>query len=184
MALKFINEKEHEERKREKRLVHLTNELGRGFIESSKIKAKAQRENTDFIARSFMDFLFFEERKEIAELRPEHLKIFLSDYAPRKLELGKEDAREIPVVLAALVGYLEKTGYLKNTKPLTRAIKDQEKSFARIAATFRKQAAGRASGAQVSVPSKPAYTGPSVGRNDPCPCGSGKKFKKCHGKDA
>ena len=20
-----------------------------------------------------------------------------------------------------------------------------------------------------------------VGRNDPCPCGSGKKFKKCHG---
>ncbi|MHB1462907.1 MAG: preprotein translocase subunit SecA [Armatimonadota bacterium] len=23
-----------------------------------------------------------------------------------------------------------------------------------------------------------------VGRNDPCPCGSGKKFKKCHGKDA
>ena len=22
-----------------------------------------------------------------------------------------------------------------------------------------------------------------VGRNDPCPCGSGKKFKNCHGKD-
>jgi uncharacterized protein YecA (UPF0149 family) len=21
----------------------------------------------------------------------------------------------------------------------------------------------------------------AVGRNDPCPCGSGKKFKKCHG---
>jgi SEC-C motif domain protein len=23
--------------------------------------------------------------------------------------------------------------------------------------------------------------GPQVGRNDPCPCGSGKKYKKCHG---
>ena len=23
---------------------------------------------------------------------------------------------------------------------------------------------------------------PKVGRNDPCPCGSGKKFKKCCGK--
>jgi len=22
---------------------------------------------------------------------------------------------------------------------------------------------------------------PKVGRNDPCPCGSGKKFKHCHG---
>jgi preprotein translocase subunit SecA len=24
--------------------------------------------------------------------------------------------------------------------------------------------------------------GVKVGRNDPCPCGSGKKFKQCHGK--
>jgi SEC-C motif-containing protein len=26
--------------------------------------------------------------------------------------------------------------------------------------------------------------GPRVGRNDPCTCGSGKKYKKCHGKAA
>ncbi|MGX4641679.1 preprotein translocase subunit SecA [Massilia sp. SYSU DXS3249] len=26
------------------------------------------------------------------------------------------------------------------------------------------------------------YMGVKVGRNDPCPCGSGKKFKQCHGK--
>ena len=25
---------------------------------------------------------------------------------------------------------------------------------------------------------------PKVGRNDPCPCGSGKKYKKCHGATA
>ncbi|GAB56399.1 preprotein translocase subunit SecA [Glaciecola punicea ACAM 611] len=25
-------------------------------------------------------------------------------------------------------------------------------------------------------------TGPKVGRNEPCPCGSGKKYKQCHGK--
>jgi Tfp pilus assembly protein PilF len=25
------------------------------------------------------------------------------------------------------------------------------------------------------------YLSKKVGRNDPCPCGSGKKFKKCHG---
>jgi len=25
---------------------------------------------------------------------------------------------------------------------------------------------------------------PKIGRNDPCPCGSGKKYKKCCGKDA
>ena len=26
--------------------------------------------------------------------------------------------------------------------------------------------------------------GPKVGRNDPCPCGSGKKYKQCCGKNA
>jgi preprotein translocase subunit SecA len=25
--------------------------------------------------------------------------------------------------------------------------------------------------------------GERIGRNDPCPCGSGKKFKQCHGRD-
>jgi preprotein translocase subunit SecA len=27
----------------------------------------------------------------------------------------------------------------------------------------------------------PVQAGPKVGRNDPCPCGSGKKYKQCHG---
>ena len=37
------------------------------------------------------------------------------------------------------------------------------------------------------APSKPAparNNGPQVGRNDPCPCGSGLKYKNCHGKNA
>ena len=29
-----------------------------------------------------------------------------------------------------------------------------------------------------------ANAGPKVGRNEPCPCGSGKKYKHCHGKQA
>ena len=31
---------------------------------------------------------------------------------------------------------------------------------------------------------KPVRTGPKVGRNDPCPCGSGRKYKHCCGKNA
>ena len=32
------------------------------------------------------------------------------------------------------------------------------------------------------VPPKPLVREPKLGRNDPCPCGSGKKYKKCCGK--
>jgi len=40
------------------------------------------------------------------------------------------------------------------------------------------------SGTESETPAKgpaPIQAGPKVGRNDPCPCGSGKKYKQCHG---
>ena len=40
--------------------------------------------------------------------------------------------------------------------------------------------------AQANVPQQvhqePVRAEKHVGRNDPCPCGSGKKYKNCHGK--
>ena len=37
-------------------------------------------------------------------------------------------------------------------------------------------------GEAAPAPSAPVTRdGPKVGRNDPCPCGSGKKYKHCHG---
>jgi preprotein translocase subunit SecA len=36
--------------------------------------------------------------------------------------------------------------------------------------------------AVVTEKAKPVRTGPKVGRNDPCPCGSGKKYKHCCGR--
>jgi preprotein translocase subunit SecA len=42
------------------------------------------------------------------------------------------------------------------------------------------EAASR-SGGDGASPTAQRRTGEKVGRNDPCPCGSGKKYKKCHG---
>jgi preprotein translocase subunit SecA len=39
----------------------------------------------------------------------------------------------------------------------------------------------QAGAASAAEPPKQVRTGAKVGRNDPCPCGSGKKYKKCHG---
>jgi len=44
------------------------------------------------------------------------------------------------------------------------------------------EAASMAGGGDSSQPSQ-RRTGEKVGRNDPCPCGSGKKYKKCHGRE-
>jgi preprotein translocase subunit SecA len=40
------------------------------------------------------------------------------------------------------------------------------------------------SGGGTAIKQEPIKVGPKIGRNDPCPCGSGKKYKQCHGKEA
>ena len=42
-------------------------------------------------------------------------------------------------------------------------------------------ATSAASTTSAPVPKTPVAAATDVGRNDPCPCGSGKKYKKCHG---
>ncbi len=39
-------------------------------------------------------------------------------------------------------------------------------------------------GPEVAIKHEPIKVAPKIGRNDACPCGSGKKYKQCHGKDA
>ncbi|HTQ00481.1 MAG TPA: preprotein translocase subunit SecA [Casimicrobiaceae bacterium] len=51
-------------------------------------------------------------------------------------------------------------------------------------AGYEEALAGAPEGGDVAVATAPPFTRASekVGRNDPCPCGSGKKYKHCHGK--
>lgn len=44
--------------------------------------------------------------------------------------------------------------------------------------------AARHAGQSEKPKHEPVKVGPQVGRNDLCPCGSGKKFKHCHGKES
>jgi preprotein translocase subunit SecA len=81
------------------------------------------------------------------------------------------------------------------TAPSRRAgqsliLNDPTETVSAFAGAGARAAAGATSGSAL----RPARTGgddaavrtvrreePKVGRNDPCPCGSGKKYKKCHG---
>ena len=46
------------------------------------------------------------------------------------------------------------------------------------------EAARQASAQHAPQPRTPIVVAPKVGRNDPCPCGSGKKYKNCHGRES
>ncbi len=65
-----------------------------------------------------------------------------------------------------------------HTRAASTTIDALEKEFHRK--KQRELEAASRSGGDASEPAQ-RRTGDKVGRNDPCPCGSGKKFKKCHG---
>ena len=62
-------------------------------------------------------------------------------------------------------------------EPITRVFESKQ-STTNIGLT-KSQSEG---GAQHIGKLQPVHVGEKVGRNDPCPCGSGKKYKQCHGK--
>jgi preprotein translocase subunit SecA len=65
-----------------------------------------------------------------------------------------------------------------NTRQPSTTIDALEKEFQRK--KQRELEAASRSGGDASQPTQ-RRTGEKVGRNDPCPCGSGKKYKKCCG---
>jgi preprotein translocase subunit SecA len=82
----------------------------------------------------------------------------------------------------------ESSGGVQTAVPIaTRApsttIDELEREFQRK--KKRELEAARSAGSDTSANGNaPRVTGEKVGRNDLCPCGSGKKFKKCHGAQA
>ena len=72
---------------------------------------------------------------------------------------------------------------------LKRAMPERKEDYSKYHASREEnlpgEAANRAAaqGASRSAqPTQPVKAAPRIGRNDPCPCGSGKKYKNCHGK--
>ncbi len=85
-----------------------------------------------------------------------------------RLQLPESVKLEVPALCGAMLADLESQGRLGGGKLLgayVRALKE----------AFTDAASGK-----IKPVRRP---GSRIGRNDPCPCGSGRKYKKCCGKD-
>jgi preprotein translocase subunit SecA len=84
---------------------------------------------------------------------------------------------------------------LQARRPISRSYATSQSASHSSIGSFGAEVASGASGSsshsgtsQMDAASRPqgatiVRTQPKVGRNDPCPCGSGKKYKHCHGRN-
>lgn len=92
----------------------------------------------------------------------------LVEYKREALRLYKEMEEGIAMRILELVPRIEIDGFRQNETELKKV--EAQMTLAGGAVTEEKAPARAAS-----------QESEKVGRNDPCPCGSGKKYKKCHG---
>jgi preprotein translocase subunit SecA len=127
------------------------------------------------------------------------------DYEKRKEEIGKENIAQVEKIIPLRIidmlwiGHLENMDYLRDSvrlraygkaDPLVEYKKESYKMFKKLLAGIESAIVNTLLKAKIAQP-KPEtihsqtashnHRGPKdkPGRNDPCPCGSGKKYKKC-----
>lgn len=105
------------------------------------------------------------------------LQVDFAQFAPRQiLERAEQDLAGLTTNEAQIEGELDQTGVGALN------VLNENNQNTMIGQAIKREIGDRRS--EIGTPRQhPSPGANKVGRNDPCPCGSGKKYKKCHGQD-
>ena len=110
------------------------------------------------------------------------------EYKRESFEMFEDLLNNIKIETIRFLSHIQVTSEEDMQKLEEQRRREQEGREYQHAATENLTQEGSAKGANEAAgkPAQPQQPlqrqGPKVGRNDPCPCGSGKKYKQCHGK--
>lgn len=130
------------------------------------------------IAQRFLEVCYQDLGKAPHLLDGEELQSALRELLPRHFGVKDPLAAAVPAVLSAFLDHLDDTAVVTNRFELRQALAVHGDAFLQVVAS----GAAHQGGVAITGKGKPfVHQADKTGRNDPCPCGSGKKFKKCCG---
>ncbi len=98
----------------------------------------------------------------------------------RAVAAAVDEAEEEPVLASAAAAAQSAVPAFAPRRPVPGQLHYSDPGRA-ASAGFRSHEPREAQGGADAAVQTVRREGPKVGRNDPCPCGSGRKYKKCHG---
>jgi preprotein translocase subunit SecA len=120
-----------------------------------------------------------EYKREAFELFSQMLDIVKMDVTRILMSVRVQSEEEVREAALAIEERAEQIGNVTYTHPNDDGSVSEERGSESAAA---QAAMGAVAAAMASSRSAVPGAVPKVGRNDPCPCGSGKKYKQCHGR--
>ena len=145
------------------------------FLDSNPVQGSQELDAARELAGAFFGACFEDLGKSPRLLEEQDMAILLSELIPARLR--KRDRKNYPAlrILQALLDHIESTQVVPQAWELQRALETHGADFE--ASVRSGQLAGTRPQKQTTV----THQAKKLGRNDPCWCGSGKKFKKCCG---
>jgi len=108
----------------------------------------------------------------------EDMRALVIELLPRRFAKKDSAAEQVPPLLEAWIEHVAATEVMSQAFEVRRALGPACERFLELVRSGHNLP-------EAPVKQTPFVHGaPKLGRNDPCSCGSGKKFKKCHGKGA
>ncbi len=148
------------------------------FLDSDEAKALGGLKPAELrkIAELFIELCYENLGSKPALMDGGDLHGVLGHLMPGRLKRNDPLAKHVPGVLRAFFGHLEKDQVVPQIYEIRQAIESTTDEFLETVRT------GKNVHHQHKKQAPVVHQADKAGRNDPCPCGSGKKFKKCHGK--
>jgi hypothetical protein len=137
-----------------------------------------QRADAKRVVELFVDACYTGLGKAPWLLDGEDVRAILGEQLPARLDKGD---RVAAIAIDVIESFYE---HLATTRVVTQSFEIRQALAANGGAFEELVRSGRYAGRVVKAAAPFIHKADKVGRNDPCSCGSGKKFKKCHGKDA
>ena len=164
-----------------------------------------QKQESEFIMETFSEFMYSYQGLSPHEQNAEELEECCLETLPRKVSTDEIYFQSIAPVLCAFFSFAEEKKLLKNASILAKKVRAIDKQIVKNASDpehwgISKSLVRAAEDAGVDVmdedelhqfvtryndetlsqsEAKPVHVAQKIGRNEPCPCGSGKKYKKC-----
>jgi len=150
------------------------------FLDSPEARALAAPRPAEVrkIAETFLAVCYDELGKQPRFLDGQDVQAALGRGMPARMKRKDPLAEHVPAVLAAYFDHLETTQVVSQAYEIRRGLEAGAPTF--LAAVQAGELANTTRVRQDPF----VHRAEKLGRNDPCSCGSGKKYKKCHGKNA
>lgn len=147
----------------------------KSFMKSSAAETIKSEQHCDIVLRRFLETVYIEHDMAPKEMSSSDFKEIVLKTLPRRFLPDETFLPLVPPMVRAYMNYLKAATHIAEFAEMEKTLEGLDSGFIKMVESVSPE-----NRIADEPPVPQIVRGDSkVGRNDPCPCGSGKKYKKC-----